>query len=732
MKKNLIYSIVSVMIAIAATSCSEEIVDQGLANSDGIFRLSSDKGAFTRATGNESTFEAGTAYQLYAIENNDFSVNYLKNPASAGAIIGTEAADHNSIEGIQINKFNNKTLNFYAVTNSTSKAVEIATNGDEAPTCNIRYEDSMTPLTDVMWAKKENQSYQNAGVIKMLFGHTLSKLNLYVMKHSDYASSKVVLNDITLTDYPSGTLNMQTGKYNLNNNDQRSQKCTVYAGGEQVVSTTDAAVQKDGAKVTPMIFPTRKEKLEENDRKNHSLWVTVGVTIGSRKTTKEIEITSTLAEGAGNSTKEVPFNFESNHEYDMVITITKSSLVVTIVPRVYDWIPEEELKADDEVNGSMTIGGITWMDRNLGATSGNPLAGDQAWENSRGYYYQFGRNIPYYVKPKRDSKGIMAAPSHGNLHEKESMPYPFIPGKENEEPKKTNTYANADKAVNPSDIGKKYLNFFHRYKRQWGGDTFYGENWDSDNGNSDNWKEPKNQPCPKGWRLPTVNEFRLIIPANEDAGDITFSTKKHENNKNTFFEETSNDPTSGDKSRYVGVEKSNTLSIPTAGITNTIYALKKANSNNAYFLRWHIERAGKFIRDNRNTNSTDKGDDYRNVLVISRYPATSKSTLTSSNVSTAAKWDYPVEQVILPISGYIHTDSNSEINGGADTDYRPALIYSGTEAVYWTSSPIGDDKSYTVRMKFGGNAYSSQIMIYNDEIRSNGCLIRCVRDTKAD
>lgn len=725
MKKNLIYSIVSVMIAIAATSCTEEIVDQGLANSDGIFRLSSDKGAFTRATGNESTFEAGTAYQLYAIENTDFSVNYLKNPASEGAMLGTEAADHNSIEGIQINKFNNKTLNFYAVTNSTSKAVEIATNGDDAPTCNIRYEDSKTPLTDVMWAKKENQSYQNAGVIKMLFGHTLSKLNLYVMKHSDYASSNVVLNEITLTDYPSGTLNMQTGKYNLNNNDQRSQKCTVYAGGEQVVSTTDAAVQKDGAKVTPMIFPTRKEKLEENDRKNHSLWVTVGVTIGSRKTTKEIEITSTLAEGAGNSTKEVPFNFESNHEYDMVITITKSSLVVTIVPRVYDWIPEEELKADDEVNGSMTIGGITWMDRNLGATSGNPRAGDQAWENSRGYYYQFGRNIPYYVKPKRDSKGIIAAPSHGNLHEKESMPYPFIPGKENEEPKKTNTYADADKAVNPSDIGKKYLNFFHRYMS---GGGLTGENWSSDNENSDNWKEPKNQPCPKGWRLPTVNEFRLIIPADKNAGDITFN--EHKENTNTFFEETSNDPTSEDKSYYVGVRKSNQLSIPTAGITNTIYALKKAKSNNAYFLRWHIERAGKLIRDNHNTSS-NKGDDYRNVLVISRYPATIKSTLDTINVSKAANWDYPVEQVILPISGYIHTDSNKKSDGGDDNINRPALIYSGTEAVYWTSSPIGN-KSYTVRMKFDGNEYSSQIMIFNDEIRSNGCLIRCVRDTKAD
>lgn len=712
MKKNLIYSIVSVMIAIAATSCTEEIVDQGLANSDGIFRLSSDKGAFTRATGNESTFEAGTAYQLYAIENNDFSVNYLKNPASAGAIIGTEAADHNSIEGIQINKFNNKTLNFYAVTNSTSKAVEIATNGDDAPTCNIRYEDSKTPLTDVMWAKKEKQSYQNAGVIKMLFGHTLSKLNLYVMKHSDYASSKVVLNDITLTDYPSGTLNMQTGKYNLNNNDQRSQKCTVYAGGEQVVSTTDAAVQKDGAKVTPMIFPTRKEKLEENDRKNHSLWVTVGVTIGSKKTTKNIEITSTLAEGAGNSTKEVPFNFESNHEYDMVITITKSSLVVTIVPRVYDWIPEEELKADDEVNGSMTIGGITWMDRNLGATSGNPLAGDQAWENSRGYYYEFGRNIPYYVKTKVDAHNIEYAPANGNWHLEESMPYPFIPGHMDDKPISYLSYGEKI-AQYPTDNNKKFN--FH-----------YTENW----GTLD-WNDSKKQPCPKGWRIPTREEFQLIIPASEKAGDIPFL--KHNTDfwgnpidTDTYKETEDNDPESGSKSVYIGVRK-DTWSETNAGITNSIFALKRKGTNNAYFLRWHIERSGIYQLVNQ-CNTSDKGDPYRNVLVISRYPATSDSKLDEKNVKSAAKWNNPVEQIKLPISGYIHT--GYEYAKEKDTT-RPSLIYSGSEAVYWTSTKNGQN-SYTVRMKFAGDAASNQIMMYSTEIRSNGCSIRCVRDTKAD
>lgn len=726
MKKNLIYNVFSVMIALAATSCTEDIADPKLGKSDGIFRLSSDKGAFTRTSEeNESYFEIGTAYQLYAIENGDFSKNYLKEPAGAGAVTGTEAADHKGIEGIAANKFNYKTLNFYAVTNSTKTPIDIIPNGNAAPTCDIKYENNHTPLTDVMWAKKENQSYQNAGVIKLLFGHTLSKLNLYVMKHSEYAGSEVVLNNITLTDYPSGALNMQTGKFNLSDSDKRNYECAVYTGGKQVVTEKDAVVQKDGKEVAPMIFPTRKKDLSEGDRSNHSMRIKIGLTVDGKEITKETEITSTLAENTGSS-QEVPFDFISNREYDMVITITKSSLVVTIVPRIYDWIPDEELKGDDEVNGSMTIGGITWMDRNLGATSGNPLAGEQAWENSRGYYYQFGRNIPFYVKHVTDSYGISSAPSHGDLHEEESMPYPFIPGKENEKPiprdkagDKTNI------ALNPGDAGKRF-NFIHRYIDN---DNFKGENWDGSYSNRDNWAEPKNQPCPKGWRLPTVDEFKLIIPADAKAGDITFN----EHTKvDVFLENKDNDPASGNNSIYIGVRKKDGSTLPTAGITNTIYALKKAKNDNAYYLRWHIERVGKLPRDNHHTNDGDKGDDYRNVLVISRYPATKESTLTKANVATAAQWDYPVEQVILPISGYIHTDLNSQSKGGKDSENRPALIYSGTEAAYWTSTPMGLDTSRSVRMKFNGNAASSQVMIFEQEIRSNGCLIRCVRDTKAN
>lgn len=711
-KKFITYSIASAIVALAAISCTDE--SDLLPNNDvnGIFRLASDQQAFTRAS--EKVFDENTAYQLYAIVGNDFSKNFLKtSPEDGGAVTGREAEDHNSITGIEANKFDGKTLNFYGVTNSTPTPVVIRTNGSNAPTCNIQYEGD-TPLTDVMWAKKENQTHQNAGTIKLMFGHTLSKLNLYVMKNSDYKNKTITLQEVSLLDYPKGSLNMQTGKYELQSSDKREHKAVVFSGSSQEVTETAEIIKKGNTAVTPMIFPTRKEDLKPGDRTNHSLRVKVKVKVGYKQPIEqETEITSILAESVGNP-PEVPFEFKGNHEYDMVITVTGSSLVVTIVPRVYEWIPEEEVKIDSDVNGSMTIGGITWMDRNLGATSGDPLAGDQAWEDSRGYYYQFGRNIPYFIKTKTDGHGIIYAPANGNWHLEESMPYPFIPGKMDKKP----TASTSNPAEYPTDVTKNF-NFI------------YGENWGNNSGT--NWNNSNNQPCPKGWRIPTANEFKLIIPNSAEAGDITFSYKNttwpgpvDHTTVDIFSKTETNDPETGSTSQYIGVKK-NKWNETTEGIVHSIYALKRKDTDNAYYLRWHIERSGEHKLVNA-CNTTDRGDDYRNVLVISRYPATKSSALTQENVKTAAKWDNPVEQIKLPISGYIHYGPQDDENKNT---MRPALIYSGTEAVYWTSSPIGA-KSYTVRMKFKGDASDSQIKMFNDEKRTNGCLIRCVRDTKAN
>lgn len=702
MKKGLIiYSIASAITASVIISCADNS-GQYSVDQSGIFRLSSGQEAFTRAA--ETTFNPGTAYQLYAIEGTAFQTNYLKSPPAPGAATGYEAED-NTIDNIPVKKFNGKTLNFYSVTNSTSTPVTIDKNG-EIPTCAIRYDASGNPLTDIMWAKKTNQTYLNSGTIKLPFQHTLAKLNLYVLKNAE-VTENVILTEISLKDYGQGALNMLTGEYATDDAERRNHGVTVLKGANIAVGTTASSVKGPaGNQVAPMVFPTRKTALNQATIDAHALRISVTVNIGNTGgRPQETKITTLLAEDP--DAPEAPFNFKANHQYDVVITVTKSSLVVTIVPRAYDWIPEENIMVDSDVNGSMTIGGITWMDRNLGASSGDPLAGDQAWEDSRGYYYQFRRNIPYYIKSKTDANGISYAPAHGNWHLEESMPYPFVPNHMDDAPIfSPNSQETA--AVYPKDTGK--FNFIYGYDSWNPGDD--RSSW----GNTDN-------PCPKGWRVPSKDEFQLIIPTTPAAGDIPFMLHSGD----TYREYISSDPEAGSNTVYVGVKKG-TWTETDMGITNVIYGLKRENTDNAYYLRWHIERSGVYEIPNDNTSPTDKGDPYRNVLVISRYPATDKSKLTADNVRTAASWNNPVEQVRLPISGYIHLGYEH----GKNTPQRPALIYSGTETVYWTSDANGGNRAYTVRMKFAGNATDAQIKMYNDEVYRNGCLIRCVRDTKAN
>ncbi len=77
--------------------------------------------------------------------------------------------------------------------------------------------------------------------------------------------------------------------------------------------------------------------------------------------------------------------------------MTQTTMVVTVIPRVYDWIDDNSDYEDTQIGSSVTFGSVTWMDRNLGATNADATKSIQSWEASRGFYYQFGRSIPYYL-----------------------------------------------------------------------------------------------------------------------------------------------------------------------------------------------------------------------------------------------------------------------------------------------------------------------------------------------
>lgn len=738
-RKYIAIDILSVAVLLLGTVACTDDAEYGSTYNDGAFRFTAGESVYTRAAETGEQFEEGTLYQLFAIDHstNKWTENLLASMPSDHAVIGKENSDH-TITYDGNNKFNNKMLDFYGVTaSSTTKTLNLVT-GTGAPTIHAEYDRAATTgLPDILWAKQGEQTYNNSGTIQLPFIHTLSKLNLKVQKHEESATNNLSITKIELCDYASGSLDLSTGEFVSSSNETREDNFYTVFEGSQKLETVSAPLTSNGKNVEPTVFPTRKN--ETTDLSKHSLGIRVHLSNGHIYTywTKEIALDENNQPIKVNNKEQYrPFSFKPNYEYDVQLTVTDNAMVVTILPRVYDWIPKDESQENTdnltEIGTPVTFGGVTWMDRNLGATSADPTASEMDWERSRGFYYQFGRSIPYYIKgsmqdPDYEKSSIMYAPKCENAS-KVSKPYPYIAGKYNENqyswpndggPIEVSTLAKSPKDTN--------LDFRFVYDSKDNSPTY--RDWDNTHEvSATRWKTSKNDPCPKGWRLPTSEEFKKIFPVDIIAGDITFNsgltyedekgwheiyhsiTGKLIENQGGYrvYQETKDDGV------YIGIKDKNNW--------GTIYAIKNQGKSDAYRIKWSIEEVGESYA---NTGFYQK----RTVLVISRYPATSTdkleltynytnyyNTIYSSN-HTDYDWEHPSEVLKLPIAGYIHADGNA------------GLIYAGCETIYWTSD-IGSslNTASSVRIKIRGDQYYKALMRYNLERRGYGCLVRCVRD----
>lgn len=709
---NIINGLLVIASITAFAACTEDTYDNSAAEGNGAFQFSGLPSIYTRADvsadDDQKAFEAGTKYQLFAVENDNWNANYLQKTPSKNAIEGTETNEHTiSFDGN--NKFNNHSLNFYAVTLSDKEYVpEIKYNADNsAPTCYVSYENGA--LTDVMWAGNlKNQTYKNSGKLQLNFEHTLSKLHIYAQKNEELANSTVVLKEVKLIDYLSGDLSLATGEFS-SATDTRVDNTT----HTHSVYKADTEINEETAKneiFSAMTFPTRG-----TDTDSHALGLKVTTKVdGYEKTTtyriKEVDVENTTD---NKSPKYKAFKFKPNYEYDIVLTMTQTTMVVTVIPRVYDWIDDNSNYEDTQIGSSVTFGGVTWMDRNLGATSADATKSIQSWEASRGFYYQFGRSIPYYLKgscldPKEEDPTNAVPICKGNNNTENAKPFPYVPEHYTDK-HRTNDKGYNDCAQDPGEKdSEKYFAFSssksNNNKKDWASKHSVSATY---------WNNTVNQPCPKGWRLPTKDEFLSIVPSSKSAGDITFQDGNRKSNKKYFKEE--NYDVYNEPAQYVGILDNEDW--------GTIYAIKRQGTTNAYRVRWQIKRVGntsnkKDMCDQGNNNQTTDAQGYRSVLVISRYPADKTNTLSLDNYNTKyTDWENPVETLMLPISGYIHVEK------------VPALIYAGSEAIYYTSSANTDNnQSWSFRIKFSGNKPDRYLFMWNEERRSYGCSVRCVRD----
>lgn len=685
-------------LAVLVTGCTPEEEHIPAQGGDSFTLSSSEEQAITRA-GDVSVnhFTAGTKYRLYGLIGSSWSgrlstMNGREGTEVVGAD-GTHQIEYLST-GTDEDRFEGRILDFYALTYGNTTLPVCGSEAGGIPVCNIT-SSAGGVLPDLRRAVLTGQSGINSGVITLPFKHTLSKLKFEVVKQKPESGStgtdvlqNIRLQGISVSDYSEGALLLSTGEYSHTGG--KSDRTVLGSGFSQAVTESVLPVTIDGqsgsAAVECLIFPTLTTATE-GVKINVA---TTGTNSGNRTDTYEIRVPvmgddGTVQKDESGQTVTEPFRFLPNYEYTLTITITNSDVqIITIIPRRYDWIEHDD---DSQYLGQpLTFNGLMWMDRNLGATSAD-MTTAEGWEGARGYVYQMGRSIPYYL-PKtvnyRGSDGVMRQRPKSMIDANGgASPYPQIVKHESDAP--IGRPAVATLALNPGDAGKAFS--YVRVSGDWDNTTATSATY---------WKNTKNDPCPTGWRVPTKADFDGIMPTAERYGDLTFV-----NHSGTSWREVaSNDPEAGARTVYVCQRAS-------GASYGVIYAIKYQGTPQAYRLMWTLGMVGD------NQSVTDNGTRYRAYVTISRFPCDKNADLNISTCNTDYDWTHPSDFINLPVSGYIYPD-------------QAVLYNSGAEVVYATSTPTGA-YMYGASFKYVGNTSHRYFALYSMN-RAAGVSVRCVRD----
>lgn len=258
---------------------------------------------------------------------------------------------------------------------------------------------------------------------------------------------------------------------------------------------------------------------------------------------------------------DTPLYFKQNTSYMLIITFQKGAVrIITVIPQVEEWLPGEGYADDPWQNQALgqpqMFDNIVWSDRNLGADHYDPLGG--YFEETVGYFYQSGRNIPYYpyVVPDKGGTGptfgytnkLDQNLANGNSAYKNSV-YRFYPivdkqilnmrgsnwwcmynydqtGKTfgNNQPQ----YGNPQMMIPETMPTDSYFDFLC------GANNLSDSGLKSDKQMIDNSRTPnqdmhwekgqQNQPVSGAWIMPSSDQFLSVFPSTPHAGNITFRT----------------------------------------------------------------------------------------------------------------------------------------------------------------------------------------------------------------
>lgn len=741
----------------------------------------------------KGSFAGSTFHRIYAFRVNGasavYSDPYIDGVGAVGG--GVLAMPEDTPE-----YFDTYTLDFYGVTYGGPESFEDDGRGaDGHPLISIASGEDGLP--DLRRAELTGQSSVNSGMLELHYRHALSLLEFNFIRQDD-SDDRGYLEDaelvgLTVTDHSSGVYDIVEGRW--------LEDCYGEDDGRDADIAQDRLIPTGTGRdmASCLVFPRDVDdplhlhvsvRVPNND---------TGFLDDDRILEKDLEIDfSSIPNSHG---------LLQGNAYKISVAVINSDIqILMIVPMMYLY-----MDGDTGEDGLLTLGqpitfgGVTWADRNLGASSVS-YGSTAEWDGMRGYYYQFGRNIPYFSLPN-DATGKFSytVNVYTNLNPRMAA-FPMT---------NKNSYSEAEEAVREyetiypatgrydgsgsglwSAVGvkdKKNTSYVYGYPLAYRNRTnvasslsdiaiFPGE-WEekwsvwedvpqserdrysyvigtyddvspwwpidnSDNvrrGTPATWNDPQNQPCPKGWRIPTKEDWSSIMPMSKRTGDITFmnvsATKTkvsvdgypdpidigggntefimHKNllewyeqggDRNVTYaglEEEPGDPSAGHLTDYFCQRKS------TSDASGILYAIKNVGEDAAYRVKW------EYITLKNGYQQVGSGV-YPVVLRISRYSSSRYERLRNRTEKDALDWEHPTEVMELPVSGYMYTQAVAKVTNA------------GVESIYASSTIDESDTAtkgyfYYVRVKVGGGTGSRYLMLFKMR-RSYGMSIRCVKD----
>jgi len=706
-------SILLLAALVMAGSCVEE--DPVVPSVDGaqIEFSASKMRVITKAGDSAEPFAEETRFKLFAVEDSDGAHNwsntvlYDRSGTLVSGVVSYGDKVSYGVEPLNV-------LDFYGVTCGDESDVSVSGPEGQTPkVAVVRGTDGRLP--DLMYSDNLKSKTSASGRLEMEFRHTMAKLNIEILKQDESADSEKKLTDAVLKKIVlkgtgvSGTFNVDSGLWESVAQDPDG---LVLFEGSRAISIEAETVVSD-----LLVIPVTGGPV--------SLRIYLEGVVGGKEF---VDYTLTIAEG-------VNLNLDQNHEYTLSIAVLKNDVrIVTVTPKVYEWIDVELDTGDAYFGQPVYFGGLMWMDRNLGAKSADC---ENDWYNTIGYYYQFGRNIPFILDVDKwlaytEDDGVKDMQKARIIRENTDRITGLHPGWNSySDEKKASMLKNMVDCIYSNDHRGEWVSGYKivkvtddillrnvgdvildsdgnvddakttsAYVFGAGGSGDYKSVWTYKDSNAqDYWNSPDLQPCPKGWRLPTQEDLYTFMPRNQ----VNWASNK-------YPKEMNNPPYENVRFGYVDSPE---------GRYNVCYILKNPETSNAYRL---------MIKSHFAKNIDGNGySENKRYISIARFAASADDTIGdyisdsyTASLEAGSKentmWSNPVEVAYFPGCGYIVPDKDY-------VDFRSF----GWGTIMRTSDYYGTTNNWVQYL----SVTDYQLSIQNASRRSLGDQIRCVRDVNA-